>query len=56
MSGEILFRVSAELRIPENSSLEELRATLEQIGNELMVDVNLEPSAQDPAPLQPRSA
>ena len=56
MSGELLFHLSAELRIPENSSVEELRATLEQIGSELMVDVNLQPSTQDSAPPRPRSA
>ncbi|NRA07085.1 MAG: ACT domain-containing protein [Myxococcales bacterium] len=45
MSGEVLFHARAELRVPESQSLEEVRATLEKIGNDLMVDVSLEPSA-----------
>jgi len=43
MSGEALFHARAELRVPEGSILEDVRATLERIGNELMVDVSLEP-------------
>ena len=43
MSGETLFHARAELRVPDGSTLEEVRDTLERIGNELMVDVSLEP-------------
>ena len=45
MSGETLFNARAELRVPESATLEEVRATLERIGNELMVDVSLEPTS-----------
>ena len=45
MSGEALFHARAELRVPEGQTLEEVRATLEKIANELMVDVTLEASA-----------
>lgn len=41
MSGEILFRASAELRVPTGLDLEELGASLEALGQELMVDVSL---------------
>lgn len=44
MSGETLFHARAELNVPETETLEEVRATLERIGNELMVDVSLEPA------------
>ena len=42
MSGETLFRARARLRAPAASSLEELRATLEKIAGELMVDLSLD--------------
>lgn len=42
MSGETLFRAAAQLRVPATTSLEELRATLEKIAGELMVDLNLD--------------
>ena len=45
MSGEALFHARAQLRVPDGQTLEEVRATLEKIANELMVDVTLEPSA-----------
>ncbi len=41
MSGETLFQATARLRLPLDASLEELRATLERIANELMVDLNI---------------
>jgi glycine cleavage system regulatory protein len=44
MSGELLFRASAELRIPWDLELEELRKKLEAIANELMVDIDLDES------------
>ena len=42
MSGEALFHARARLRIPSDASLDTLRATLEAIAHELMVDVSLE--------------
>ncbi len=42
MSGERLFRAQAELAPPANVPLEEIRAALEQLADELMVDVTLE--------------
>ena len=43
MSGETLFRASAQLRIPAAVSPDELREKLEAIGGDLMVDVALAP-------------
>ena len=45
MSGETLFRARARLRAPAGTSLEELRATLEKIAGELMVDLSLDEGA-----------
>jgi glycine cleavage system regulatory protein len=45
MSGETLFRARAHLRVPASAELEELRATLEKIAGELMVDLNLDEQA-----------
>jgi glycine cleavage system regulatory protein len=42
MSGETLFRARAQLRVPAGSGLDELRATLEKIAGELMVDLSLD--------------
>jgi glycine cleavage system regulatory protein len=42
MSGERLFRAHAELVPPANLELEEVRAALEHLADELMVDVTLE--------------
>ena len=42
MSGETLFHARAELRLPADPVLDELRQALEQLGNELMVDVSLD--------------
>ncbi|MDH3520372.1 MAG: hypothetical protein OEM49_07930 [Myxococcales bacterium] len=44
MSGEVLFRARASLRLPGDLSLEELRETLEKIANELMVDLTIDDS------------
>ena len=44
MSGELLFRAKASLRVPSSVPLEELRKTLEKIANELMVDLSLDDS------------
>ena len=40
-SGERLFKSLIELRIPDDSTIEKLRADLEKIAEELMVDFNL---------------
>jgi glycine cleavage system regulatory protein len=42
MSGEVLFQATADLRIPHDVSLDELRETLETIATELMVDLTLD--------------
>lgn len=42
MSGERLFRIQAELVPPPNVELEQVRAALECLADELMVDVTLE--------------
>ena len=38
-SGETLFRATALLRAPNETAVDLVRATLEQLGNELMVDI-----------------
>lgn len=42
MSGERLFRAQAELAPPPGVEIEKVRAALERLANELMVDVTLE--------------
>ena len=42
MSGESLFRATAELAPPEGVELEQIRDALERLADELMVDVSLE--------------
>ncbi len=42
MSGEILFKATAELLLPAGVTLGDLREGLETIANELMVDISLE--------------
>lgn len=42
MSGELLFRANAQLRIPPALELEDLRKQLEALANEMMVDVDLD--------------
>src|SRR4051794_14921870 len=46
MSGEALFRARALLRLPSTVSLDRLRALLEALAGELMVDVVLEQEQQ----------
>ena len=41
-SGEVIFRATAELRVPADLSTEQLREVLESLGNELMVDITLD--------------
>ncbi|MGK0277139.1 MAG: glycine cleavage system regulatory protein [Ilumatobacter sp.] len=43
MSGEPLFEAKATLRVPNELALDNLRETLEDIANELMVDLDLRP-------------
>ena len=38
-SGEPLFRVAAFVRAPDQAAVEAVRAGLEELGNELMVDI-----------------
>lgn len=42
MSGEPLFRARARLRVPPNLALADLRASLEKLAGELMVDLTSE--------------
>jgi glycine cleavage system regulatory protein len=46
MSGDTLFRARATLRIPSNLTLDRLRASLEGLAGELMVDLALEENEQ----------
>jgi glycine cleavage system regulatory protein len=41
MSGEMLFHAQADLLCPDGVSIEKLREGLEQIGQDMMVEVNL---------------
>ena len=45
MSGELLFRASARLRISRDLDVDELRAALEALAHDLMVDVVLDESS-----------
>lgn len=47
MSGEKLFRARAELRLPGDLDVGVLRASLESIGHDLMVDLKLEERSED---------
>ena len=47
MSGERLFRAYAELVPPPEVELEKVRAALERLADELMVDVILEAGPSD---------
>ncbi len=46
MSGETLFRAQAQLYVPADCPLAELRAELERIAADLVVDVSLQPIPQ----------
>jgi glycine cleavage system regulatory protein len=41
MSGELLFKANARLAIPESTSIDDLRADLDAIANELTLDIDL---------------
>lgn len=43
MSGETLFRATAHVRLPETLALARLRAALEEIASDLMVDISVMP-------------
>jgi glycine cleavage system regulatory protein len=49
MSGEPLFQAQARLALPDTLDLERLRAELQQVANDLLVEVDLEPVLQPPA-------
>jgi glycine cleavage system regulatory protein len=42
-SGEAMFKARALLHVPERLQIDELRQALEELANELMVDLSLEP-------------
>ncbi len=42
MSGEMMFRASAELQAASDFAVEELRAKLEELANDLVIDVTLD--------------
>lgn len=44
MSGELLFRATVNLRLPENCALDQLRADLENLAAGLMADFTIQPS------------
>jgi len=45
MSGELLFNARAKLRVPDGSGVDDLRAAIESIANDLMVDITLSDAA-----------
>jgi glycine cleavage system regulatory protein len=45
MSGQVLFRATARLRVPPNVSVDELQASLEKIAGDLMVDLTIDESS-----------
>lgn len=49
MSAEELFEATASLRLPAGLDLDDLRAALEDIANELMVDLDVSPPTTSPA-------
>jgi glycine cleavage system regulatory protein len=42
MTGGILFKATARLRVPQEVAVTDLRTTLEQLAHDLMVDITLE--------------
>jgi len=45
-SGETMFKATARLALPRSASIDALRASLEQIANDLMVDISLQDDAR----------
>jgi glycine cleavage system regulatory protein len=56
MTGETLFRARALLRLPLALAEAELKAALESIAEDLMVDVTLEPAAPPAGEKRPRAS
>ena len=48
MSGETLFHAAAQLRVPEDVTTDTLKAVLESVANELMVDITLDEDSTSP--------
>jgi glycine cleavage system regulatory protein len=48
MSGEILFKAAALIRVPHDVALADLQANLDNLAHELMVDIDLEGAAKGP--------
>ncbi|MGH8511354.1 MAG: glycine cleavage system protein R, partial [Gammaproteobacteria bacterium] len=49
-SGEVMFKVTAELSVPAGVATEQLCAVLENLGNELMVDIAIEEEGRPTSP------
>ena len=47
MTGELLFRARAHVRVPAGVSLDTLRADLEALAGELMVDLDVDHLDED---------
>ena len=47
-TGGTLFRVTAMLRVPHADAVAAVRAGLEELGNELMVDIHPAPEGASP--------
>ena len=43
MSGEMLFKATAELHLPESCSMDDVRKELEKIAQDLFVDISIRP-------------
>ena len=52
MSGELLFKARARLSVPPGCDLAELRATLEKIAADLIVDISLASESESAKPLK----
>jgi glycine cleavage system regulatory protein len=42
MTGAMLFKATARLRVPQEVAVADLRTALEQLAHDLMVDITLE--------------
>src|SRR6185295_5053600 len=50
MSGEMLFKAAAKLKIPSSCKLGQLKRELEQIAEDLIVDLTLKELPREPSP------
>jgi glycine cleavage system regulatory protein len=50
MSGEMLFEARAHVHVPASTDLAMLRAALERVASDLVVEIKLEPRAPKPGP------